>query len=581
MLKGIGVSPGIAIGKAYLFRPERANLPKYTIKKEDIPTERERFNEALHKSEQQLMDIKQQLSERRLADHVHIFDAHMLILHDRSLWKDIFDLMHERLVNLEWALDIVREIYTTIFSQIQDEVFRDKRSDIHDVIDRLIDNLVGSDRRAVGHIPPDSIIFAHDLAPSVTVCLDLENLKAFVTEIGGKTAHVAILARALEIPAVAGLENILTEVKDGEPVIIDGSTGEVIIQPSKAILKDYTRRHKRERRREQQLMKSKDLPAETTDGYRIELAANIELLREVPSVFEHGAEAIGLYRTEFLYMNQPALPSEDEHFTIYRELAQAMYPRKAVIRTLDAGGDKFLSDVQLVNGMKDFMGLRAIRLCFKMIDLFKAQLRGILRANTQENLKIMFPMISGLDEIRKAKDIYYSVRDELSHEGYAIHDMEIGIMIEIPSTAFIADALAAEVDFFSIGTNDLIQYALAIDRVNKEVAYLYEPLHPAIIRIIHNVVQTAHQHGIWVGVCGEMAGEPFYTPVLVGMGVDELSMNAHSIPRIKEIIRNISFSEAQHLTDTILKTSDIPAIKSLITHFLLETNPKFAELIPS
>lgn len=572
MHTGIGVSSGIAIGKAYLFLPERVKIRKTTISAGEVDAEIARFREALEMSEQQIMDIKEEVSKRRLADHVHIFDAHMLILHDRALWNEIFDTVRTKRINLEWALELVKQKYSKLFSELQDEVFREKRSDIHDVLDRLLENLIGDPPCPIDEMPPDSILFARDLPPSMTICLDLEHLKGIVTEVGGRTSHLAILSRAFGIPSIAGLEGITQEVIDGDAVIIDGTSGEVIIRPSKAIAMDYKRRQKSEHFFEQELLKSRDLPSETVDGYYIELAANIELLRETDVVREYGASSIGLYRTEFLYMNRLNIPDEEEHYAVYRQLAEILYPEKAVIRTLDIGGDKLMSDMTSLNTMRDFMGLRAIRLCFKRLDIFKTQLRGIIRANVHGNLKIMFPMISGLEELQTAKEIYFSVLDELQEEGHEIVEMELGIMIEVPSSAMVADLLASEVDFFSIGTNDLIQYSLAIDRVNKEVAYLYEPFHPAILRTIQHVTDIAHQHGIRVAVCGEMAGEPLYAPALIGMGIDELSMTATSIPRIKRIIRNMKFSDARNLTALVMKKSDPEKMKELTKQFLNDLN---------
>lgn len=577
MHKAIGASPGIAFGKAYIYFLERGRRNHYTITYDEIPKEKARLQEALKKSEKQLRYVKEQLKSKGLADHVHIFDAHLLILYDQHLWKELYLLIEKEMINLEWALYHIREKYTNIFSQIEDEVFREKQSDIHDVIDRIIDNLCGKDYCLPDEIPPNSILFAHDLPPSVTMCLNIDNMVGFVTEVGGRTSHVAILARALEIPAIVGLENIFKYVQDQDDVIIDGSRGEVIIDPTEAITTAYKTQQQQAHIIAVELQQEKDLDAVTLDGYRVEIAANIEFLREIPSIKTYGAEGIGLYRTEFLYMSTPALPTEEEHYQVYSNLAKQMYPRQAVIRTLDAGGDKFISDLN-VDSMKDFMGLRAIRLFLKRPDLFKTQLRAIVRANFQNNLKVMFPMISSLNELQQAKEIYHDVCYELEQEGEKVQKLELGIMIEVPSAAITADILASEVDFFSIGTNDLIQYSLAINRVNKEVAYLYEPLHPAILRTIDYIVNAAHQKGVWVSICGEMAGEPLYTPILVGMGIDELSMNGRSIPKVKKMLRNINFSNAKQLKSEVLKAKEPKTIRKILTEFIKE-NTEVAELI--
>jgi phosphotransferase system enzyme I (PtsI) len=401
-----------------------------------------------------------------------------------------------------------------------------------------------------------------------------DKVVGIATEVGGRTSHTAIMARALEIPAVVGLDHLLLKVKTGDPIIVDGLRGKLVIEPTPELFKEYLDRAQRYHYFESQLMRLKDLPAVTTDGYRIELAANIELIDEVAALREFGATSIGLYRTEFLYLNRVTLPTEQEHYEAYRAVAEKIAPAPAVIRTFDLGGDKFLSNLGLDQNIHSSLGLRAIRLCLKEQQLFRIQLRGILRASVHGNLKIMFPMISNLGEFRQAKQIVHEVYDELHAAGVPVaENIEIGLMIEVPSAAIIADALAREADFFSVGTNDLIQYALAIDRVNEEVAYLYEPLHPAVLRMAKYVVEVGHREGIWVGVCGEMAADPATALLLVGLGFDELSMNPVAIPRVKKVIRAFSFKEAVEMAEEVVNYATADEAKAYLEAKLAERFP--------
>ncbi len=420
---------------------------------------------------------------------------------------------------------------------------------------------------------------AHDLSPADTASLDIGKVSGFITNIGGRTSHTAIMARALEIPSVVGLEKATKEISNGDLIIIDGTLGKVIVNPTEDILSQYLEKEQRYDIAQKELFKLKDLPAETKDGYRISLLANIELTEELDSILRHGAEGIGLYRTEWLYLNRKDLPSEEEHFGIYKKVVERVLPYPVTIRTLDLGGDKFVSPMDLAQEMNPAMGLRAIRFCLKEVEIFKAQLRAILKASVFGKVRILFPMISGLDEILEAKRILAEAKEELEKKGVPFDaKIEIGIMIEIPSAVTIADILAKEVDFFSIGTNDLIQYSLAIDRINEHVSYLYEPLHPAVLRLIGNVVNYAHEQGIKVGMCGEMAGEPLYIPILLWLGIDELSMNALSILGVKRILRLITYQESKACVEEIWKLPTAREIEAFLKGEMRKRFPlEFAE----
>jgi phosphotransferase system enzyme I (PtsI) len=434
---------------------------------------------------------------------------------------------------------------------------------------------MGKETESISQIKEEVIIVAHDLSPADTAQMSKDKVTAFVTDMGGRTSHTAIMARSLEIPAVVGSETATHSVNTGDTLIVDGTTGVVVVNPSLEIMQEYQERQRVRQKMERELFQYRDLPAETLDGYRVKVLANIELVDEIPSVLQHGAEGIGLYRTEYLYLNRKDLPSEEDHFNAYKKVVEGIYPHEAIIRTLDIGGDKFLSHLDLAAEMNPAMGLRAIRFSLKEVDIFKVQLRAILRASAYGKVKILFPMISGATEIREVKKILNEVRLNLSAEGIPFDPkMEIGIMIEVPSAVTIADILAKEVDYFSIGTNDLIQYSLAIDRVNESVTHLYEPLHPAILRLVKTVVKAAHQAGIRVAMCGEMAGEPLYVPILVGLELDDLSMNVLSIFRVKKILRAYTFRDCKDLVEKSLHLSTPEEIEELVRASLRKKFPE-------
>lgn len=573
ILKGIGVSSGIAIGRAHLIERGRVEVEERPIKKAQVEKEVNRFMRAVEQSKLQLQRIKEKLLKESAKEHVYIIDAHLLILEDRMLIDDTIKNIRERLIGAEGALKRHMHNLSTIFDKIEDEYLRARKNDIEQIGERVLRNLVGKKHEGLSHMKEKVIIVAHDLTPSDTAQMKKDKILGFVTDIGGRTSHTSIVARSLEIPAVVGLDNVTQQIMPGDIIVLDGMTGVVIINPPKSVFKAYLERSQNYQYFEEELLRFKSLPAVTKDGHSVRLAGNIELPEEIPSLWEHGAEGIGLYRTEFLYMGKK-LPVEEDHFETYRKLAEGVAPYSATIRTLDMGGDKMVSHIEWAEEINPAMGLRAIRFSLKEVELFKTQLRGILRASAYGKLKIMFPMISGMQELRQAKGILEEIRKELDSKGIPYdREMEVGIMMEIPSAASIADILAREVDFFSIGTNDLIQYSLAIDRVNEHVAYLYEPLHPAIIRIIKGIVDSAHAAGIKVSMCGEMAGEPAYVPILLGLELDELSMNAPVIPWVKKIVRAMSASEAKKLLRDVMAFSTAAEIEGCVREHMAELFP--------
>jgi phosphoenolpyruvate-protein phosphotransferase (PTS system enzyme I) len=554
-LHGLGVSSGIAIGRAYLIERGRIHVEKYAIKDEQVEREISRLRHAIKSALAQLSGIKETIPDDDIRRHAFIIDAHILMLQDEFFLNEVIETIKSKKVNAEWALDMVVSKFMSSFEKIADPYLRERGHDLDYIYQRLLRIMTkktGSGIYDKG-IKGKAIIVAHDLSPADTIQINLEKTSGFVTDVGGRTSHTSIVARALEIPAVVGLGNITGIVRDGDTLVIDGDSGVVIMNPTKEVQKEYQVKHAHLTAQRKEFLRLGKLKAETQDGFKMRIGANVELLAEMDIVERYGAEGVGLYRTEYIYLSSKTLPTEMDHYHIYRKLAENKALKYTTIRTLDIGGDKFVSEVEVPKEINPAMGLRAIRLCIKEMDLFKAQLRGILRASAHGPLKILFPMVSGMEEVKKAKATLRECMEELRGEGAPFdEEIKVGIMVEVPSTCMITDLLADEVDFFSIGTNDLIQYALAIDRVNEYVSYLYEPLHPAVLRMIKKTIDDAHAHKIDVAICGEMAGEPLYVPILLGMELDEMSMNAYAIPRVKKIIRGLRHAYCKDLVKQIL-----------------------------
>lgn len=564
-LEGIAVSPGIIVGKAHLVDRSRVKiLYQYLINDKQVSREVERFKEALNATKEQIVALKNGMPDQ-LKQHAFILDTQLMIMDDGMLSKSTIDTIKKEKMNAEWALKKSMQKIRQLFQQIDDGYIRERINDVEYVAERVLRNLAGKEQESLSEITDRVIIVAHDLSPADTSEMNIGKVMGFITDVGGPTSHTAIMAQALEIPAVVGLESITQRVQDGVLLIVDGNSGEVIIDPDDEVIISYQEKQLELERYRSSIDRISHLPAETVDGHRIAVQANLELLEEVVTARDHGAEGVGLYRTEFLYLRSKGVPSEKELFEDYKELAEIVAPAPVTIRTLDIGGDKFSSDLNLTTEMNPALGLRAIRFCLREPKIFKSQLRAILRASAHGQVRLLFPMISGLQEIMDTKKILKDVKKELDQKKieYA-SDIKVGIMIEIPSAVTMADALAKHVDFFSIGTNDLIQYALAIDRINEHVAYMYQPFHPAILKMVHNVVMAGKNAGIKVALCGEMAGDPLCVFILVGLGLDELSMNAQSIPIIKKIIRSISMKEAQADLEHIMQLETAKEVRKFI-----------------
>jgi phosphotransferase system enzyme I (PtsI) len=576
VLKGTAVSPGMVIGKAYLFDRLDAQISYYKLNDPLlIIKEIKRLRTALQESEKQLLEVKKKLSHLKVTEPLYIIDVQIMILKDRRLLSRTIRYIRKMGVNAEWAVRMTVDKYREIFDKIEDEYLKGRFSDIRNVGQMILRNLGGERRQVISDIGEGVIIISSDLSPADTAQMKIEKVLGFATDIGGKTSHTAIVARSLEIPAVVGLESITRRVRTNDTLIIDGSAGLVIVNPDPEMIRRYEDKKRHYEEATAISLKDAALPAITRDDYHVSIGGNIEFIEEIPSAITHGADGIGLYRTEFIYINREHLPTEEDHFANYKRVVETEKLAWSTIRTFDLGGDKFLSDPKLAKEMNPQMGLRAIRFCLKEVELFKIQLRAIIRASAFGRIRILFPMISGIEEIREAKRILFEVRDDLLAQGIALHDhMEIGVMIEVPSAVIIADKLAREVDFFSIGTNDLIQYALAIDRVNERVTYLYEPLHPAVLRLIRHVVKTGHRAGIRVAMCGEMAGEPAYTMILLGLELDELSMNPLAIPRVKKIIRGSTMKEASALLKKVMTFSSAVEIREYVEQTMRERFPE-------
>lgn len=578
ILKGLGVSEGIAIGQALFVDRSKVEIyPRCLVVSRDIDKEVQRFKKAIQKSKEQLMQIQKEVEDPALRKHLSILRTHITILEDKHLVNKTIKLIKKKHLNAEWALTLTLKEYVRAFDKLRDEYLRERRKDVEYVVERVLRNLTGKDQISIRDIDKPGVIVARDLSPADTAQMDKEKVLAFVTDVGGRTSHTAIMAKSLEIPAVVGLEKITETAVQGDTIIVDGTAGVVVVDPTEDTLNKFKEKRKEYERGEILIHKYARLPAETIDGFKVRILANIERLEELPAVCSYGAEGIGLYRTEFLFLGRTELPSEEEQYEAYVKAIKSCTPSPVTIRTLDIGGDKFYSSVPMAKEMNPAMGLRAIRFSLKEPSIFKTQLRAILRAGVHGNARIMFPMISGMGEVIQGKEILEETKEELRKQGIPFQeDIEIGIMIEIPSATVIADMLAKEVDFFSIGTNDLIQYSLAIDRVNEHVAYLYEPLHPAVLRTIREVISVAHREGINVAMCGEMAAELLYLPILIALKLDELSMNPTSVPKVKKIIRSLTLKKCKEILDNCLLLEEASEIQEYVQKELRNLFPEMA-----
>jgi phosphotransferase system enzyme I (PtsI) len=576
-LQGIAGSPGIAIGKAYLVEQEDVDVvEKRFVEPKNIPSEVRRFKEGVKKAEKQLQSVIEEVPEE-LRDHTYILHAHMMLLKDRMIYNGTIEHIERENVNAEWAVKMAVDEVKSIFKKMPDPYFRERAWDVAHISKLILENLLGTGPSNISHIDKRVIIVAHDLSPAETTQMPLEKVGAFMTDLGGQTSHTGIIARSLEIPAVLGLGDATQLIKTDDLVIVDGTAGVVIVDPDEETLIRYQERKALFEQYQAMITRSSHLPAETTDGFRLTVMANIEVLEEVVSVIDHGGDGVGLYRTEFLYLNRPTPPSEQELFDNYRDVAEIMAPSTVTIRTLDIGGDKFASGLQLAEEMNPALGLRAIRFSLRSPEIFETQLRAILRAANLGNVRIMFPMISEVDEIVQAKRMLNQAAESLEKDRIPFRaNIEVGAMIEVPSAVIMADILAREVDFFSIGTNDLIQYSLAIDRVNKQVAHLYQPLHPAVLRMVQRVVEAGKAAGIHIYMCGEMAGDPVNLPVLLGMELDAISMNPISIPAIKMLVRMISLKESKLFLEEALKQPTATDVIKLVQDTYGSSFPKAA-----
>ncbi|EGQ2761338.1 phosphoenolpyruvate--protein phosphotransferase [Staphylococcus pseudintermedius] len=563
IIKGAAASDGVAIAKAYLLvEPDLS----FSNEKTDQPeAEVQKFNEALNNSKIELTKIRNHAEEQLGADKAAIFDAHLLVLDDPELIQPIEEKIKNESASAPQALTEVTQNFITIFESMDNEYMKERAADIRDVAKRVLAHILGVELPNPSIIDESVIIVAHDLTPSDTAQLNKQYVQGFVTNIGGRTSHSAIMSRSLEIPAVVGTKSISESVQQGDMVIVDGLTGDVIVNPSDDEIKAY--QHKRESffADREALKQLRDEPSKTLDGHEVELAANIGTPNDLEGVHNNGAEGIGLYRTEFLYMGRDNMPTEDEQFEAYKKVLESMEGKRVVVRTLDIGGDKELPYLNLPEEMNPFLGYRAIRLCLDQPEIFRPQLRALLRASAYGKLNIMFPMVATIQEFRDAKALLLEEKENLKQEGVEVSDdIELGIMVEIPATAALADVFAKEVDFFSIGTNDLIQYTMAADRMSERVSYLYQPYNPSILRLIKQVIDASHQEGKWTGMCGEMAGDETAIPLLIGLGLDEFSMSATSILKARRQIKDLSRTEMVQLADRALNCATVDEVVDLV-----------------
>ncbi|HFQ8598316.1 TPA: phosphoenolpyruvate--protein phosphotransferase [Clostridioides difficile] len=561
--KGIGASPGVALGKALVVEHSELVIEKKSI--DNVEAEIAKLEDAVAVSKEELVKVKEKASEELGAEEAEIFEAHLLVLEDPELIGSAIDKIKTESVNAEYALNEIKEMFVSMFESMDNEYMKERAADIKDVTNRILRHILGIKVVDLSALSEEVVLIAHDLTPSDTATMNKKMVLGFLTDIGGRTSHTAIMSRTLEIAAIVGLNDITSKVKDGDFVVFNGDTGEVIVNPDEETINKYTELKAKyeDERKALQLLKGK--PSVTLDGKHVELAGNIGTPNDIEGLIKNDAEGVGLYRTEFLYMDRDSFPTEEIQYEAYKAVLEGMDGKPIVIRTLDIGGDKELSYLSMEPEMNPFLGYRAIRLCLDRKDIFKTQLRALYRASVHGRLRIMFPMISSLEELLQAKEVVKEVLAELDSEGvgYA-KDVEIGMMIEVPSAAVISDVLAKHVDFFSIGTNDLIQYTCAVDRMNQKISYLYNQFNPAVLRLIKTVIDNAHKEGKWAGMCGESAGDQKMIPILLGMGLDEFSMSPISILPARKLITSVKESDMKKLADDVLNMGTAEEIKSSI-----------------
>ncbi|HDZ6087480.1 TPA: phosphoenolpyruvate--protein phosphotransferase [Staphylococcus aureus] len=568
LIKGIAASDGVTIAKAYLLVEPDLTFDK-NEKVTDVEGEVAKFNSAIEASKVELTKIRNNAEVQLGADKAAIFDAHLLVLDDPELIQPIQDKIKNENANAATALTDVTTQFVTIFESMDNEYMKERAADIRDVSKRVLSHILGVELPNPSMIDESVVIVGNDLTPSDTAQLNKEFVQGFATNIGGRTSHSAIMSRSLEIPAIVGTKSITQEVKQGDMIIVDGLNGDVIVNPTEDELIAYQDKRECYFADKKELQKLRDADTVTVDGVHAELAANIGTPNDLPGVIENGAQGIGLYRTEFLYMGRDQMPTEEEQFEAYKEVLEAMDGKRVVVRTLDIGGDKELSYLNLPEEMNPFLGYRAIRLCLAQQDIFRPQLRALLRASVYGKLNIMFPMVATINEFREAKAILLEEKENLKNEGHDISDdIELGIMVEIPATAALADVFAKEVDFFSIGTNDLIQYTLAADRMSERVSYLYQPYNPSILRLVKQVIEASHKEGKWTGMCGEMAGDETAIPLLLGLGLDEFSMSATSILKARRQINGLSKNEMTELANRAVDCATQEEVIELVNNYV-------------